>query len=343
MGEPGQPRERLWPLRIPPSTFSVALGLAGLATSWYAAGAKLGTPPAVPDAISIVAALVLAVLAGLYALQGLRQVLADLRDPVQAPFVLVSSLTAMILAAALARYSFTAGRALVVIFLAVTIAGGGWLTGQWIAGDLDAKSVHPGYYLPTVAGGLVGASMLAQVHLRALADASFGLGIVCWLLLGSVVLNRLFTVRRLPTALVPTMAIELAPPAMAGVAYFALAGPAPNVIAYAIGGYAVLMALAQVRLIPIYARLRFSPGFWAFTFSYAIAATYALLWIIRANPPGATGYAIAAITGITTLIAAIAARTVVATVQGRFLPPRADRELPEGPPRAVGRERDSDG
>ena len=203
--------------------------------------------------------------------------------------------------------------------------------------------MHPGYYLPTVAGGLVGASMLAQVHLRALADASFGLGIVCWLLLGSVVLNRLFTVRRLPTALVPTMAIELAPPAMAGVAYFALAGPAPNVIAYAIGGYAVLMALAQVRLIPIYARLRFSPGFWAFTFSYAIAATYALLWIIRANPPGATGYAIAAITGITTLIAAIAARTVVATVQGRFLPPRADRELPEGPPRAVGRERDSDG
>lgn len=269
------------------------------------------------------AALVLAILAGLYAMQGLRQVLADLRDPVQAPFVLVSSLTAMILAAALARYSFTAGRALVVIFLAVTIAGGGWLTGQWIAGNLDAKSVHPGYYLPTVAGGLVGASMLAQVHLRALADASFGLGIVCWLLLGSVVLNRLLTAR-LPTALVPTMAIELAPPAMAGVAYFALGGPGPNVIAYAIGGYAVLMALAQVRLIPIYARLRFSAGFWAFTFSYAIAATYALLWITRANPPGATGYAIAAITGITALIAAIAARTVVATVQGRFLPPRAD-------------------
>jgi len=221
----------------------------------------------------------------------------------------------------------------------VTIAGGGWLTGQWIAGDLDAKSVHPGYYLPTVAGGLVGASMLAQVHLRALADASFGLGLVCWLLLGSVVLNRLLTAQRLPAALVPTMAIELAPPAMAGVAYFALAGPGLNVIAYAIAGYAVLMALAQVRLIPVYVRLRFSPGFWAFTFSYAIAATYALLWISRANPPGATGYAIAAITGITALIAAITARTVVAMVQGRFMLTRADREQPEGLPQEVERER----
>ena len=35
-------------LRVPPNLFSVALGLAGLATAWHAAGAKLGTPAAVP-------------------------------------------------------------------------------------------------------------------------------------------------------------------------------------------------------------------------------------------------------------------------------------------------------
>ena len=214
----------------------------------------------------------LLVLSGLYAMQGPRQVLADLRDPVQAPFMVVASLTAMILAAALARYSFTAGRALVVIFLAVTIITGGWLTGHWMTGGLDTPSVHPGYYLPTVAGGLVGASMLALVHLHTLAEASFGLGIVCWLLVGSVVLNRLISGRRLPAALVPTMAIELAPPAMAGVAYFALVRPGITVIAYAVGGYAVLMVLAQARLIPVYFTLRFSPGFWAFTFPSAITS-----------------------------------------------------------------------
>jgi tellurite resistance protein len=126
----------------------------------------LGTPPAVLDAIDALTAVVLLVLGGLYALQGPRQVLADLRDPVQAPFVPVPALTAMILAAALARYSFAAGRVLVIIFLAVTITAGGWLAGQWIARDVDQASVHPGYYLPTVAAGMVGAAMLARVHLR---------------------------------------------------------------------------------------------------------------------------------------------------------------------------------
>jgi tellurite resistance protein len=296
-----------------------------LATAWHAAGVKLGTPAAVPNAIDVLAAAVLFMLAGLYAIQGRRQVLADLGDPVQAPFMAVPSITAMMLAAALASQSFAAGRALVVIFLAVTIAVGGWLMGQWISHDGgEPPVVHSGYYLPTIAGGLVGAITLAQVHLHALAEVSFGLGVASWLLLGSVVLNRLMTGKRLPAALRPTMAIELAPPVLAGVAWFALGGPRTNMTAYAIAGYAVLMALVQVRLIPVYRAIRFGPGFWAFTFSYAIAITYALEWITRTNPSGATGYAIAAITAITFLIAAIAVRTVIVAVRGQFLSEPAD-------------------
>jgi tellurite resistance protein len=87
------------------------------------------------------------------------------------------------------------------------------------------------------------------VHLKALAEASFGIGVICWLLLGSAILNRLFTRPALPAALVPAMAIETAPPAVAGLAWFALDGRTVNVVACVLGGYAVLMALAQLRLI----------------------------------------------------------------------------------------------
>jgi tellurite resistance protein len=311
-------------LRVPPNRFGIPLGLAGLATAWHAAGPKLGTPPAVPAAIDILAAVVLLILGWLYVAQGPRRMLADLHDPVQAPFVAVPWITAMMLAAALASVAFAAGRALVVIFLAVTIGVGGWLGGRWISGDADEVSVHPGYYLPTVAGGLVGVITLTQVLLRGLAEASFGIGILSWMLLGSVVLNRLITAKGLPQALQPVTAIELAPPALAGVAWFALASRGINLIAYAIGGYLVLMALVQVRLLPRYLKLRFSPGFWAFTFSYAIAITLALEWITRTNPPGATGYAIGAITAITVFIGAIAVRTVIAVARGQFLAQPAD-------------------
>jgi len=230
----------------------------------------------------------------------------------------LAAITPMILGAALATAAFTAGRILVMIFLAMTTALGGWVTGQWMVGGMPADALHPGYYLPTAAGGLVGAAAAAQVHLHALAEASFGIGIFSWLLLGSLLLNRVFVRPMLPPPLVPTLAIEFAPPAVAGVAYFALTGGTDN-ISVALGGFAVLMAVVQLRFVPLYARLRFSLGFWAFTFPYAAGATDALLWLTATRPFGATAYAVVVIILITALIAGIAVRTVVAAVRGQLL------------------------
>jgi tellurite resistance protein len=314
-------RHRFLRPRVPPNLFGIALGVAGLALAWHAAVPVLGIPQAVPDALDVLDAVLWLVLVGAYLAQGPRVIMADLRDPVLSPFVSASALTAMILAAALAKEAApAAGRVLVVVFLAVTIVLGGWLTGQWITGGIEPESVHPGYFLPTAAGGLIGVNAAATVHLHALADASFGIGVISWVLLGSIILNRLFTRPALPSALVPTMAIELGIAAVAGTAYFAVAGRTVSFMACALGGYAVLMALVQVRLIPVYRRLSFTPGFWSFTFSYAAAAADALVWLAIKRPPAATGYAIAVIALLTAFVAWIAFRTVVLAVRGQLFP-----------------------
>jgi tellurite resistance protein len=134
-------------------------------------------------------------------------------------------------------------------------------------------------------------------------------------------LNRLFLHSSLPPAFVPTLAIELAPPAVAGIAYFALTGGRIDLVAQALAGYAVLMVLVQIRLLPRFLALRFAPGFWAFTFSWAAAATDALEWIALRKPPGATAYAAVILGVITAFIGYIAARTVVLIVRGQLLPP----------------------
>jgi tellurite resistance protein len=306
--------------RVPPNLFGIALGIAGLALAWQAAVPLLGIPQAVPDALDVLDAVLWLVLVGAYLAQGPRIIMADLRDPVLSPFVSASALTAMILAAALAKDAFAAGRVLVIVFLAVTIAIGGWLTGQWMTGGIEPDSVHPGYFLPTAAGGLIGANAAAQVHLHALAEASFGIGAICWLLLASTILNRLFSRPALPSALVPTMAIEFGITGVAGSAYFAVAGRTVSFMACVLGGYAVLMAVAQVRLIPVYRRLSFTPGAWSFAFSYAAGAADALVWLAIRKPPAATGYAIAAIALITAFVAWIAFRTVVLAVRGQLFP-----------------------
>jgi len=325
----GPRRHRLKGPRVPPNLFAIALGVAGLAQAWHAAVPVLGAPQAVPDALNILGAALWLVLVGAYLAQGPRIVLADLRDPVLSPFVSASALTAMLLAAALARGAPAAGRVLVVVSLTVTIAIGGWLTGEWMSGGIEPDSVHPGYFLPTAAGGLIGASAAAQVHLHALAAASFGIGVLCWVMLGSVILNRLVTRRALPSALVPTMAIELGIPAVAGLAYFAVAGRAVSLVACALGGYTILMAVVQVRLIPVYRRLSFTPGSWSFAFAYAAAAADALVWLAITKPPAATGYAIAVIALLTALVSWIAVRTMGLAARGQLFPAWPPADSPE--------------
>jgi tellurite resistance protein len=76
-------------------------------------------------------------------------------------------------------------------------------------------------------------------------------------------------------------------------------------MACVLGGYAVLMAVAQVRLIPVYRRVSFRPGAWTFAFSYAAAAGYTLEWLAIKKPPAATGYAIAAIAALAGVVLAV--------------------------------------
>jgi tellurite resistance protein len=207
---------------------------------------------------------------------------------------------------------------------------GGALTGQWVTGEMNQDALHPGHFLPTVAGGFIGGYAAAVVHLHAVAEASFGLGLVSWLLLGSTVLNRLFLRPALPPALVPTLSIELAAPAVAGFAWFAITGGSTGLMSRLLAGYAVLMALVQLWLVPAYARLRFSVSFWSFTFCYAAAAVDALLWLRFTHPAGARTWGTIVLVLITAFIAAIAARTVVAIARGQFLAQPPER-LPGKP------------
>ena len=172
--------------------------------------------------------------------------------------------------------------------------------------------------------GLVGAIAAAAVHLHALAEFSFGIGVLSWLLLGFI-FGRLFFRPALPAALVPTLALLIAPPAVAGVAYFFLSHGATGPIGEGLAGYTVLTAMAQLRLIPLYARLRFSVATWTFTFSYAAAATDAILWIAAKSPPGAAAWTAAVTALISLFIAVIAARTVIALGRRQLLP-----HLPRG-------------
>jgi tellurite resistance protein len=310
--------------RITPNFFSVPFGLAGLGIVWRVMAQFDGSPGGVSDALFLAAAvawlLVAAGTAGRLA-RSPRAVLEELRDPALSPFWSLMFVVGMLLAIGLQPHAYAAAKDLFVAFLVATGLFGGWVTGQCIAGDLDVHELHPGYFLPTVAGGFIGAEGAAGFGMQGVGWMSFGIAMVCWLMLGALILGRLMFVGMPPAAVLPTLAIELAPPAVGGSAYFALHGTVPDGLAYALAGYAALMILVQLRLTPIYVRLAFAPGFWAFTFPWTAAAVLGLRWLAIERPAGQATLEALVAGAVSVLVAAIAGRSMIAVARGQFIPP----------------------
>jgi tellurite resistance protein len=216
----------------------------------------------------------------------------------------------------------------------VVVVYGGWLSGQWIIDEMPLDRWHPGYFLPTVAGPLLAAAGCAQRGLDGLARLMFGYGAICWLMLGTIILARLFTCPALPGPLVPTLAIELAPPVVAGNAWFMINGDRADTVAYVLSGYAVLMVMVQIRLVQLFARVPIMSGGWAYSFSYVAAVSVGIRWLAVEHVEACQAIT-SCLLGVFSLgIAALALRTMVGVRQGTF-PPRPP--LPSiGEPKGVG-------
>lgn len=313
-------------LTIPASIFAIPFGLAGLTSVWHLAATWLSAPPLIPLLLLIVTLIAWGWLLILYVRRLVTRqstILTELNHPVTAPFIALIPVTLLVLVPVTASNSETAAHVITWVGLVVALVLGAWFTGRWLGNGVPEECLHSGYYLPTVAAGLIGATALATLGYDDAATMAFGLGGICWLLLGSVIITRNFVVTGLPPTLVPTMAIDVAPVVVAGSAWFVINDSVPDTVQLALAGFALLMVGVQFRLITVYRRLPFSASFWAFTFSYCAVASYGVRWAHTAPDTWATVASWMLVAAATALVAAIAVRSVISLRQGTFLPVEA--------------------
>jgi tellurite resistance protein len=309
---------------IPLNFFGIPFGLLGLADCWLVAATFHLASVTIGRALVGFAVViwVVVVLSHLRGMRARRVTLGDeLADPIAGPFASLAVLTPMLAAAdALYPLSHTAGSVVVDVLIVATVVLAGWFTGQWIYRPLEFTKVHPGYFLPSVAGGFVASASAGLIGQLGLAQMLFGVGLVSWIVLGSIVLGRLVVGPALPVALTPTIAIEVAPAAVATFAAFVIDGHRVDTAVRLLAGYGLLMVIAQVRLLPAYLRLSFMPSFWAFTFSWAAVTFAGLSWLGVTRPTGWRAESYVALALISAFIGAIAARTALALQRGKLLP-----------------------
>lgn len=309
--------------RIPLNTLAIAFGLVGLADVWTSATSALRLPSGIADAFWVVAAIAWIWLLVAHTRRGNTSAgtLTDqLRHPLQGPIAALAPIVGMLLGADLYSFSPLAGQIVVVAFMAVTGLFAAWLISTWLGGGLEMESLHGGYFLPTVAGGFIAATAAAEVGLTTLAVGAFAVGAFFWVVMFALITARLMFRPALPAPLVPTLAIFVAPPAVAGTAWFLIA-PTPGPVDYALTGIAVLMLLVQLALVPRYRKLPFSLGFWSFTFPFAAVAGYAIGWLDILRPTGWQILIIAVVAGVSALIVGIALKSLQLLTRRTTIPP----------------------
>jgi tellurite resistance protein len=277
------------PARVALGRYAIALGLAGLGGAWTEAGLTLGASTIVESLLVVAALVIWAWLTLRYFVYGVRTrgtFVADLDDETTGPFAAYIPVVAILIAAHFHQElgSFAPWiNGLFVAGLAIVCAQ---LLTRWVSGSFDRDSLHPGYFLPVVAGPFIASLGFSTVAEHGAAVAAFGVGVFFWAITGSLVFNRLMIGSPLASASRPSLGILLAPPATGGVAWFVADGGHVDAVTEVLGGVLVLMLLLQLLLIPRYRRVAFSLDFWAFSFPLAASANYAVRWTDASKFPG---------------------------------------------------------
>jgi tellurite resistance protein len=309
---------------LPVAVFAVVMGLAGTAVAWQRAAASLGVPAEVGQVLAWLAAGVLVVATSGYALKAVRfpaAVRAEWSHPVKLAFVPTFGISLIILAVALTDLSRPLAVATWWIGAAVQFVLTLYVLSTWINDPRFAvQHVHPAWFIPVV-GNLVVPLGRPDAVPAQVAWYFFAVGLVYWLALMPLVLGRLVLGGPLPQRLVPTLAVMVAPPAVAALAWVRLGGRWNDPVAVILLDIALFQVLLLASQAPALARVPFALTAWAYSFPLAAVATAAL-----AAGHAGLGIAYSALgavllTVLSVLVAGLGARTVLAVRRGEICRP----------------------
>ncbi len=321
-GAPGAEPDRLAHFPVP--FFATVMGLGGLTLALHAAEAQAGTGHAASLAALALTGAVFAIIAGLYALKAVRhapEVAAEWRHPVKLAFFPAITISLLLIATALRPVAGDLAR---VVWLAGA-AGQAGLTlavlSNWI-GHRPFQQMHlsPAWFIPAV-GNVVAPVAGVGLGFPETSWVFFSAGLIFWLVLLVLVMNRLVFHDPMPGKMLPTLAILIAPPAVAFLAWLQLNGGVVDAFARILYGTAlVFLGLAATQAHRLRA-LPFALSWWALSFPVAALAIATLRFGDGIGSGGhlAAGYGLVGL--LVAIVAALGARTGLAIARGEICRP----------------------
>ena len=297
---------------FPVTFFAIVMGVAGLSLALRAVEHAYTLPSWGSDLAHAASILIFALVAILYGVKALRYpaaVQAEWAHPVRLAFFPAISISLLLIA------TLTLSRA-------PALAEGLWLLGMVLQGVLtiavisgwighrafQTPHLSPAWFIPAVGNVIV---PVAGVQLGYLEISWYFLsvGLIFWIVLLTLVMNRLIFHDPMPGRLQPTLVILIAPPALGFLSWVSLTGQIDAFARILMNGAYLFTLLVAVQL-PRIVKLPFALSFWALSFPFAAVTVASFLYADRTGSAAhhLFGTVLAAVLLI--IIAALVTRTI---------------------------------
>ncbi|MDI6749154.1 MAG: SLAC1 anion channel family protein [Rhodocyclaceae bacterium] len=318
---PSTPHSRLAHYPIP--LFATVMGTSGLAIAWKKAGHVLGLPAGIGLSLQWWS-LILFVMVALGYLAKMAShweaVKKEFSNPIRLNFFPAVSISLLLLAVAFADAQAGLAYAFWIVGAALHLALTLIVMSSWIHHTrYEIKHANPAWFIPIVGNVIV---PVAGVNFAPVEISwfFFSIGLVFWVVLLTIVMNRLFFHEPLPERLTPTLFILIAPPAVGFIAWLKLNGGQIDAFGQILYNVALFLTLLLASNALRFFRLRFFLSTWAYSFPLA-AITIATLIMAERGSGFFFGLSWLLLIVLSLVLLLLTLRTALAAMRGEICVP----------------------
>lgn len=263
---------------FPIMMFATVMGLSGLTIMYQKAGIWLGFPTLIGTSLMGLTTLVFLIVSITYLTKFFKYKMAvqkEFSHPIRINFFAAVSISMLMLAIiykevfpTISALFWYPGTLLHFVLTMYTIS-------FWINHNQELDHSNPAWFIPIVGNVLVpvaGGGFASQGILMYF----FSVGIFFWVILFSIMLNRIIFHQQLAMKFMPTMFILIAPPAVGFIAYFKMFGMI-DMFATMLFNLALFFTLLIAFMYQNFVKIKFFISWWAFVFPLAAMAISAMV------------------------------------------------------------------
>ncbi|MEC3860765.1 SLAC1 anion channel family protein [Mesobacterium sp. TK19101] len=309
---------------FPITFFASVMGLAGLTLALHVAEGALKFPPLLTHIALAASVIDFVVISLFYIAKAVKYpgaVKAEWNHPVRLAFFPAISISVLLIATAMRPVSMDAARVLWIIGTALQGTLALAVISNWIGHrKFQHPHISPAWFIPAV-GNVVVPVAGVSLGFPEISWLFFAAGVLFWMILLTLVINRLIFHDPLPWRLVPTLMILIAPPAVAFLSWLQLNGGQIDGTARFL--YYTTLVFAAIVLIEAraFAKLSFAMSWWALSFPVAALTISSFRFAGLTHLPAIRTIGIIGLALLLVIVLGLIVRTFMAIARGQVCQP----------------------